>query len=305
MAMDAIIVLTGLLAVIAALMVFASATLLGAWVVRRMRMPQDLPDELRLSPAPPACRAESTREQARATAAIQARLTGIHALALQAAVHARDCAELALQARALVGRGPAGAGQAQAAESAEAEAALAHTAATTAERTRLLSDPEQAEQATREQLEIAAAAHAEAEAAMGAVCQQPRCCATGCWPASSSPWWRCAPSSDHAPHDRRRGGRAKGRAGEQARRPTSIPCWARAQACRPRSVDVPAGGSPASGAPGALRASRRGSSRGEKAARAGISALEDRELIALLLRTGGPGEDALALAAGCCASTMA
>jgi hypothetical protein len=129
----------------------------GGAAVRALRLPVDLPLALRFLPPPPAIRAPGDRAAARAIAERQARLVAIHARAREACESAGRASEV--EALCL---GTAGA----AATAAIAERARA--AATAADAARMLPE-EQARPEVERQREIAAAACAEAEAAMGPV----------------------------------------------------------------------------------------------------------------------------------------
>jgi hypothetical protein len=84
-------------AVIAALLVFSGVVVSGAWLVRRLRLPTDLPDGPRFEPPPPAAVGVCDRASAAAAAALHHRRAALGAAA-SAAAHA------AATAAATIGR---------------------------------------------------------------------------------------------------------------------------------------------------------------------------------------------------------
>jgi hypothetical protein len=154
--MEPTLLVAALLAIVAALLLFAAMTLLGVWVVRAMRLPLDLPAELRLAPAPPAFADHRSIEEAHAIAGRQARLAVIHRQALEAAVLAEQCVEMAGQRQGRADAKPI-----------HAAALRARSAAEAADQSRGLADEAEAATATARQLELAQAAWQEACAAFG------------------------------------------------------------------------------------------------------------------------------------------
>ena len=83
-------------AVIAALMLFAGLLHLGLFIVRRLKLPQDLPEGPHYEPPPPPVSEVLDPAAARAVAALQARRRAVYERAHAAARAAADCAEAAL-----------------------------------------------------------------------------------------------------------------------------------------------------------------------------------------------------------------
>lgn len=83
-------------AVIAALVLFAGLLHLGLVIVRRLKLPQDLPEGPHYEPPPPPVSEVLDPAAARAVAALQARRRAIYDRAHAAARAAADCAEAAL-----------------------------------------------------------------------------------------------------------------------------------------------------------------------------------------------------------------
>lgn len=83
-------------AMVAALVLFAGLLQFGLFVVRRLKLPQDLPEGPHFEPPPPPVRDVLEPAAARAQAAIQARRRLIYACAHSAARAAASCAEASL-----------------------------------------------------------------------------------------------------------------------------------------------------------------------------------------------------------------
>ena len=83
-------------AVVAALVLFAGLLHLGLSIVRRLKLPQDLPEGPHYEPPPPPVSEALTPAAARAVAAVQAQRRAMYARAHGAARAAADCAEASL-----------------------------------------------------------------------------------------------------------------------------------------------------------------------------------------------------------------
>jgi hypothetical protein len=92
--MNLVLIYTASGAVVLGLVIFALAVLLGVYLIRLLQLPQELPMELHFSPAPPPIHPPVGREQATVTAALQARLSLIHARARETAELAQGLQEL-------------------------------------------------------------------------------------------------------------------------------------------------------------------------------------------------------------------
>jgi hypothetical protein len=87
------------LSVIGGLLIFASLVLFGTWLVRRLRLPQELPEGIHFAPPAPPIVALVDRAGAVERARHQARLVLIHGRALQANALVQSAQEYVLMAR--------------------------------------------------------------------------------------------------------------------------------------------------------------------------------------------------------------
>lgn len=147
--------------VIGGVAVFGVLLVSGVALVRRLKLPVDLPDGPRFEPPPPPMRSPAGAvDEARAIAERQARCRAVHD-------HGLACLRAAQQCHELVAGLPArrDAATAAVAHRIEQAATTASDAAARAERRLADSDVEAAEKAVRADLALAEAALAEAEAA--------------------------------------------------------------------------------------------------------------------------------------------
>lgn len=118
--------------VVGALLLFAGLLHLGRWIVRLLKLPNDLPEGPHFEPPPPPIRDVLDHAEAGRVAAHQARLRALYAKAREAAQASVACAELAAQDYVAVQGAPdpgvAKAGLAQLAARAKAAAEAAEQA---------------------------------------------------------------------------------------------------------------------------------------------------------------------------------
>lgn len=155
--------LAPMVAVLAALALFGTLLQVGLVIVRRLKLPQDLPEGPHFEPPPPPVSAVLEPTAARARAAVQARRRAIHARAHAAARAAAACAEAALIPLAATPGAPDP-------DAARAEltrhAAMAKAAAEAAERAMRGADLDAADAETQRHAAEAATAYAAAEAVL-------------------------------------------------------------------------------------------------------------------------------------------
>ncbi len=138
------------LSVIGGTMGFALLLLFGTWLVRRLKLPQDLPEALRFEPPPPAVRAHGDPVAARVTAERQARLRAVFARGLEVQRSAARCHELQIaldQAAAAASTGTDGEPLRLAAAAGVRAAATARTASAAAEQVVRAADRRQRSEA--------------------------------------------------------------------------------------------------------------------------------------------------------------
>lgn len=133
---DPSIVMLAVMSAIGGTMVFALLLLFGTWLVRRLKLPQDLPEVLRFEPPPPPLRPTGEVATARVTAERQGRLRAAFARGLESQRSAMRCHELLIALERAVAAAPVGADGEPlrlAAASGARAAATARSAATAAE----------------------------------------------------------------------------------------------------------------------------------------------------------------------------
>jgi hypothetical protein len=104
---DPLVALYAVAAVIGGLLAFAALLLAGVGVVRRLALPQELPEGPRFEPPPPPLRARPDRAAAREAAVRQEALRALYARGLPILRSAQQCHELLGAAEGVAGVDPA------------------------------------------------------------------------------------------------------------------------------------------------------------------------------------------------------